>query len=50
MNAGSSSTATSTASFVKHLPAKTVAHFFQLNNFLNRVIELEVTAALPEVK
>jgi len=36
--------------FVKHLPAKTVAHFFQLNNFLNRVIELEVTAALPEVK
>ena len=36
--------------FVKHLPAKTVAHFFQLNNFLNRVIDLEVTAALPEVK
>ena len=36
--------------FAKHLPGKTVAHFFQLNNFLNRVIDLEVTAALPEVK
>lgn len=36
--------------FSKKLPAKTVAHFFQLNNFLNRVVELQVLAALPEIR
>lgn len=36
--------------FAKRLPGKTVAHFFQLDGFLNRVIELRVLAALPEVK
>ena len=36
--------------FIKRLPAKTVAHFFQLNNFLNRVVELQVLAALPEIR
>ena len=36
--------------FAKRLPAKTVAHFFQLDGFLNRVIELQITAALPEIK
>jgi hypothetical protein len=36
--------------FAKQLPAKTVAHFFQLDGFLNRVLELKVVAALPEIK
>ncbi len=36
--------------FTKKLPAKTVAHFFQLEGFLNRVIELQVLAALPEIQ
>jgi len=36
--------------FTKKLPAKTVAHFFQLEGFLNRVIELKVLAALPEIQ
>jgi hypothetical protein len=36
--------------FAKRLPAKTVAHFFQLDGFLNRVIDLQIAAALPEVK
>jgi hypothetical protein len=36
--------------FAKRLPGKTVAHFFQLDGFLNRVIELKVVAALPEIK
>jgi len=35
--------------FAKKLPAKTVAHFFQLDGFLNRVMELKVVAALPEI-
>ncbi len=35
--------------FAKKLPAKTVAHFFQLDGFLNRVLELKVVAALPEI-
>jgi hypothetical protein len=34
----------------KKLPGKTVAHFFQLDGFLNRVIELKVIAALPEIR
>ena len=34
----------------KKLPGKTVAHFFQLDGFLNRVIELKVVSALPEIK
>ena len=36
--------------FTKRLPAKTVAHFFQLDGFLNRVIDLQIAAALPEVR
>ena len=36
--------------FSKKLPAKTVAHFVQLEGFLNRVIELQVLAALPEIQ
>jgi len=36
--------------FTKKLPAKTVAHFFQLEGFLNRVIELKILAALPEIQ
>jgi len=36
--------------FAKKLPAKTVAHFFQLDGFLNRVLELKVVAALPEIR
>jgi len=36
--------------FAKKLPAKTVAHFFQLDGFLNRVMELKVIAALPEIR
>lgn len=36
--------------FAKRLPAKTVAHFFQLDGFLNRVIDLQIAAALPEVR
>lgn len=36
--------------FAKHLPGKTVARFFQLDGFLNRVIELRVVAALPGIK
>ncbi len=36
--------------FAKRLPGKTVAHFFQLDGFLNRVIELRVLAALPGIK
>lgn len=36
--------------FSKKLPGKTVAHFFQLDGFLNRVVELKVIAALPEIK
>lgn len=36
--------------FAKRLPGKTVARFFQLDGFLNRLIELQVVAALPEVK
>ena len=36
--------------FTKKLPGKTVAHFFQLEGFLNRVIELQVLAALPEIQ
>src|SRR5262245_15378788 len=34
----------------KKLPGKTVAHFFQVDGFLNRVIELKVVSALPEIK
>jgi hypothetical protein len=34
----------------KKLPGKTVAHFFQVDGFLNRVIELKVVSALPEVR
>jgi hypothetical protein len=34
----------------KKLPGKTVAHFFQLDGFLSRVVELKVLAALPEIK
>jgi hypothetical protein len=34
----------------KKLPGKTVAHFFQLDGFLNRVVELKVIAALPEIR
>jgi hypothetical protein len=34
----------------KKLPGKTVAHFFQLDGFLNRVIELKVVSALPEIR
>jgi hypothetical protein len=36
--------------FAKKLPAKTVARFFQLDGFLNRVMELKVVAALPEIR
>jgi hypothetical protein len=36
--------------FSKKLPAKTVAHFFQLDGFLNRVIDLQIAAALPEIQ
>jgi hypothetical protein len=36
--------------FSKKLPAKTVAHFLQIDGFLNRVIDLQIAAALPEVK
>ena len=36
--------------FAKRLPAKTAAHFFQLDGFLNRVIDLQIAAALPEVR
>lgn len=36
--------------FAKRLSAKTVAHFFQLDGFLNRVIDLQIAAALPEVR
>ncbi len=36
--------------FSKRLPAKTVAHFFQLDGFLNRVIDLQIAAALPEIQ
>jgi hypothetical protein len=36
--------------FSKKLPGKTVAHFFQLDGFLNRVVELKVIAALPEIQ
>ncbi|HEV2672525.1 MAG TPA: hypothetical protein VGU74_15635 [Gemmatimonadales bacterium] len=36
--------------FAKKLPVKTVAHFFQLDGFLNRVMELKVVAALPEIR
>jgi hypothetical protein len=36
--------------FAKHLPGKTVARFFQVDGFLNRVIELRVVAALPGIK
>ena len=36
--------------FAKRLPAKTVAHFFQLDGFLNRVIDLQIAAALPEIQ
>ncbi len=34
----------------KKLPGRTVAHFFQLDGFLNRVVELKVIAALPEIR
>jgi hypothetical protein len=36
--------------FSKKLPPKLVAHFFQLDGFLNRVIDLQITAALPEIR
>ena len=36
--------------FSKKLPAKTVAHFLQIDGFLNRVIDLQIAAALPEIK
>ena len=36
--------------FARKLPAKTVAHFFQLDGFLNRVIDLQIAAALPEIR
>lgn len=36
--------------FAKRLPGKTVARFFQLDGFLNRVIELKVVSALPGIK
>ena len=36
--------------FRKKLPTKTVAHFLQIDGFLNRVIDLQIAAALPEVK
>ena len=36
--------------FSKKLPAKTVANFLQIDGFLNRVIDLQIAAALPEVK
>lgn len=36
--------------FSKKLPAKTVAHFLQIDGFLNRVIDLQIAAALPEVR
>ncbi len=38
------------AIFAKQLPGKTVAHFFQLDGYLNRVIELQIASALPEVR
>ncbi len=34
----------------KELPGKTVAHFFQLDGFLNRAIEMQLASALPEVR
>jgi hypothetical protein len=34
----------------KQLPAKTVAHFFQVNNYLDRIMELKVVGSLPEMR
>jgi len=34
----------------KELPGKTVAHFFQLDGYLNRAIEMQITSAIPEVR
>ena len=34
----------------KELPGKTVAHFFQLDGFLNRAIEMQIASTLPEVR
>jgi hypothetical protein len=36
--------------FAKQLPGKVVAHFFQLDGYLNRVIEVQIASAMPEVR
>lgn len=38
------------AIFSKQLPGKTVVHFFQLDGYLNRVIEVQLASAMPEVR
>ena len=38
------------AIFAKQLPGKTVTHFFQLDGYINRVIELQIAGVMPEVR
>ena len=38
------------AIFSKQLPGKTVTHFFQLDGYINRVIELQIAGVMPEVR
>jgi hypothetical protein len=36
--------------FAKQLPGKVATHFFQLDGFLNKVIEVQIASAMPEVR